>query len=85
MKNQYIAALLNFLIPGVGYFYLRVKIPFAIMISSISLLSFYLYITANPIAQLFFQTPSMTIIGALYSVAFAYDGYQETMKTRKKK
>lgn len=84
MKNQYVAALVNFIMPGIGYFYLRRKIPFAILITTISILSVYLYITSDPVVQLFFQTPSMQIIGLLYSVAFAYDAYTEALKTHKK-
>lgn len=87
-KKPVLAAILNILIPGVGYLYAGVRKKFAWMLVAASVLS--LAAIFDPQSLWYFgheKSPQMSIFEnislLIVTVAFAYDAYMETKATQK--
>ncbi|MDB5187159.1 MAG: hypothetical protein JWM07_631 [Candidatus Saccharibacteria bacterium] len=87
-KNPVLAAVLNVLIPGIGYLYVGVRTKFAIMLIAASIVG--IAATFDPQSFMYFggeTPPKMSLIDSLslliVTVAFAYDAYMEAKATQK--
>ncbi len=84
-KEAWIAALLNFLVPGVGYIYAKKRVVFGIiMFLSMVIFSIYSSLLYN-----LYEIPAyLNMFFAAFlilSVGFAYDIYTELMSVKEKK
>ncbi|MDB5167789.1 MAG: hypothetical protein JWO55_47 [Candidatus Saccharibacteria bacterium] len=87
-KKPVLAAILNILIPGVGYLYAGVRKKFAWMLVIASIVG--LIATFDPQSIWYFSNetlPKMSLLDSLslliVTVAFAYDAYTETKAIQK--
>lgn len=78
-KNAWLAAILNLLIPGLGYLYLRVRTLFASLLLISDVIG-VLTVFINPVdIQL---SPLMWLSLVLYEIGFAIDAYNEAKKSK---
>lgn len=86
MKYPWLAAALNFVLPGAGYLYLGVRIRFGTLLIAATVLSVFaptadeLTQTPTPGLSQLLGNPGVTVImvaGFMVAVAFAYDAYSE--------
>lgn len=76
-KNPWIAGILNFFIPGLGYVYSGKRVVFGVGLLVVWILSLFWYWI------IFLQTGLMRLItplGVLMSLLFAYDAYTDTKR-----
>lgn len=71
-KRPWVAAVLNFLIPGVGYLYNGSRVVFGTLVLFTSFIATYVFFTI-PNAH----TPIELVGGLVLGGAFAYDAYEE--------
>lgn len=80
-KSPWLAALLNFILPGLGYLYIGKRLLFGLFIA----LSFLFVIADFLIYDIVY--PELTYISILSSlltlIAFAYDGYKTAEEVNK--
>ncbi|RQD81956.1 hypothetical protein D5R95_07730 [Methanosalsum natronophilum] len=80
-KNPLLAAILNFLLPGIGYLYIGTRKFFAILII-ISMLSFAVWaftLPENIFDQYLTYSISYWAFSIILAIAFAIDAYQEVV------
>ena len=77
-KNVWLAAILNLLLPGLGYIYTGRRVVF---VSTIILLSIF-YVSATLDADM---TTIDWLVGIPLSLLFAYDGYKTAEEANEKK
>ena len=72
-RNPWLAAVLNFIVPGIGYIYTGKRIVFAIgILVSMVLLGIYAFDKPYLLKDWLFNLTTITL-----SLAFAYDAYKE--------
>lgn len=75
-KNPWVAAILNFLIPGAGYLYIKKRKIFSLgLIAALLILLFADFTTDYQYFSL--SDPFYSIAGVIIMLAFAYDAYEE--------
>ncbi|HSE29553.1 MAG TPA: hypothetical protein VLA77_03140 [Candidatus Saccharimonadales bacterium] len=82
MKSPWIAGILNFILPGVGYLYLGIRKPFAILLlagGAVVFLSGLDPVIGECLTALSF-TPLYVLGGILMASAFAVDAVLETKR-----
>lgn len=70
-KNPLLAAILNFLLPGVGYLYAGRRIVFAVLLFIGNILGIYAVFDIDGIGAIYF------IAAVIISAAFALDAWNE--------
>ena len=75
-KKPWLAALLNILIPGLGYLYLGKRKLFGILLV-VSGVAAYIWVINKPQVTELFGDPFINMMLLFYEVAFAIDAYQE--------
>lgn len=87
-KKPILAAILNVLVPGVGYLYVGVRKNFAWMLVAASIVSFVTLFDPNSFMYIGGETPAKmsaldTIVMVIVAAAFAYDAYMAAKQTQK--
>ncbi len=83
-KNPLVAAISNFILPGLGYIYLKKRLNFGIILL-ISQILIYLSVYVFPLAEIPpLDTGSYlaALSLLLFHLAFAYDAYNEAKRSR---
>ena len=76
-KNPWIAAVLNFLLYGLGYIYNGKRIVFGAGLIVLGLAEYFLFFEA-------FNSAAGLALILLFSLLFAYDAYNEALELNKK-
>ena len=76
-KNSWVAAILNFILPGLGYVYTGKRIEFGVGLILWGVFSF--------IAGFIYGFNSLYILDIFLSLLFAYDGYKTAEEVNKGK
>jgi hypothetical protein len=83
-KNALLAAILNAMFWGLGYFYNGGRRAFALMLMSTELLIMtWLYLNPDPRSWRFLGEPLIVFAGVLFSLALAYDAYRDAIAEEK--
>lgn len=84
IKNPWIAAILNFLIPGLGYLYAGKKITFALLLI-LGMVCYVVWMVQNPMQDQGYTNIWMTLSTMLIMIGFGVDAFNECKKDNKKK
>lgn len=76
-KNPYLAAILNFVLYGLGYVYIGKKIPFGILLIIVDLVFVYSVSVHNVVFSIPFN-----LAWVLLGISFAYDGYKDAKQIK---
>ncbi|MBI4174293.1 MAG: hypothetical protein HY517_01500 [Candidatus Aenigmarchaeota archaeon] len=79
-KNPWLAAVLNFLLYGLGYIYNGKRVGLGILLLVADLVMGFIYMVMLSVELLVFAFPLL-----LMAVGFAYDGYKEAEEISRKK
>lgn len=79
-KNPILAALLNFLLIGLGYIYVGKRMAFGILLVIYAVLLFMV-----PFVGQLYSYFLVSGLGLLLAIAMAYDGYQDAKENNSKK
>ena len=85
MKTPWLAALLNFLIPGVGYIYTGKRVWFGILLIIWQILGFFVASSFFPYPEGYNPWQMDLAAQLLISLIFAYDGYKTAEEVNESK
>lgn len=82
-NNPWVAAVLNFLIPGLGYLYLGKRMLFGGLLLTSMLISGY-WLLNNPSVNQTLTTNIANVIYVIWAAAFGIDAFQEARRKNRK-